>query len=115
MSDNAVVWRKHPTSPKWHAFHGDGAPSACGLTNKAVGDPRPDVPPWPDACWRCCQELGVKTNGKRVPVDEEMEAEFIGGPLDGMRITLHVLREEPRLTVLARTYERQIKPVTRDA
>jgi hypothetical protein len=48
-------------------------------------------------------------------VDEEMDAEFIGGPLDGMRITLHVLREEPRLTVLGRTYERQSKPVTRDA
>lgn len=40
-------------------------------------------------------------------IDEEMDVEFVDGPLDGMRLTLHVIREEPRLTILARAYERQ--------
>ncbi len=43
--------------------------------------------------------------------EEEMEAEFVTGPLDGMRITLHVLHEEPKLTILGCSYERQEKPV----
>ena len=41
--------------------------------------------------------------------DQEMDAEFVGGPLDGMRITLHVLLREPKLTLLGRTYARQTK------
>jgi hypothetical protein len=95
-----VVWRQHPTRPKWHAFAPTDALSACGLTTKAVGEARPDVPPWPDACWRCCQALGVKTGGTRPPAPREPEPEPMGiefrdGPFDGVRVRdLQVVRHD---------------------
>ena len=107
---NGIVWRQHPTSGKWHAFAEDQA-SACKLTSKAVGEARPDVPPWPFACWKCCAELGIKASVTRVPepetVVEEMRAEFVGGPFDGERLTLKVVRHSHREhTVLNTRYER---------
>jgi hypothetical protein len=114
VSANAqVVWRKHPTSPKWHAYRVDVVGSACGLTNKAVGEGQTAVPPWPDACWRCCQVLGVTTSTRCDPpptpksVIEEMQAEFLGGPFDGELLTLKVVRESARNhRVLEVAYER---------
>src|SRR2546427_2803666 len=102
MNENEqVVWRKHPTSPKWHAY-APGQASACGLTTKAVGEGQTAVPPWPDACWLCCQALGVKTSGTRLTAPrapasepERMQVEFEGGPLDGARLHLDVVVESP--------------------
>ena len=119
MSANEqVVWRKHPTSPKWHAY-APGQASACGLTDKAVGEGQTEVPPWPDACWRCCQELGVKTSGRRgpprPPVVEPMMLEFIGGPLDGVRIVdvPVVVEDATRLnfTILEGHYQKRRTPM----
>ena len=82
-----VMWLQHPTTGKWHAYR-PGQASACGFTNKTIGEGQAAVPPWPAACWRCCRVLGIKTSGARptAPEPEPMQIEFVGGPFDGVRL-----------------------------
>lgn len=92
MNSTDIRWRRHPTTGKFHAYEAPDRPSICGWTYKATGEGQREVPPWPDACWRCCKKLGVRTTGTRPTEPEEMRVEFDGGPLDGVRLWVPVVR-----------------------
>ena len=57
----------------------------------------------------------MSANAREQPI-EEMKAEFVGGPFDGERITLKVVRESARdHRVLAVAYERPWIKIEQDA
>lgn len=61
------------------------------------------------SCYWCRKALGLATKASRrsTPVRSDMQVEFVGGPLDGVRIPLAVeqfLEDPNTMRVIGRTY-----------
>lgn len=111
MSNPEVRWRRHPASGKWHAYQSPDGASICRWTDKAIGEGQTEVPPWPDACWCCCKTLGVRPSGSR-PAPEDMRVEFDGGPLDGVRLWVPVVRlSETEFRLIGGSFRLRTAPV----
>jgi hypothetical protein len=108
MDPRTVAWREHPTTAKWHAFAPGVERSVCRYTS-AGGAPAPAVPRGGHACLFC---WGMVCPGLPRPevrdAPEEQDVECLGGPWDGVRLTLLVTRRDgDHLRVHAMGYTRR--------
>jgi hypothetical protein len=100
-----IVWRM-AVSEKWHAYREGEERSVCTLAyaGSAVADAVDDQTLAVQRCYWCRRELGMPVKpSKHTPPrrqtshePEEFQAEFVaGGRLDGKRLTLFVVWEDP--------------------
>lgn len=110
-----VRWQQ-ALSGKWHAVRGDETRSVCTLVaTRRSTTPGPEAPPdGRQRCYWCRKELGITTHPTRHEAPtrrQEAQVEFIGGALDGMRVTLVIIEETPdRVRIVGRTYSRRPVP-----
>lgn len=120
-----VRWALHPSSRKFHAFREGVAQSVCGYT--AIRLERREAPPaGSHVCRACLSVLKLPAPIQPTPASlpmitrrqsdqercESYVVEFVGGgPFDGVRLDLDVIREGPgMLRVLEQRHESREKP-----
>lgn len=110
-----VRWQQ-ALSGKWHAIRDGEARSLCTLVAaRRSTTTDPGAPPdGRRRCYFCRKELGIPTRPSRHEAPtrrQDAQAEFIGGALDGMRVTLVIIEEAPdRVRIVGQTYSRRPVP-----
>lgn len=104
-----VMWRRSRLGA-WHAWRVDEDRSVCKklAADRATTEPEQlMVDDGRALCWHCRRIVGVavkRADPPRTNEPDEMMVEFIGGPYDGRRMVLMMLRDGMRFRVLSGTY-----------
>jgi hypothetical protein len=112
MSIETVAWLRNRATRKLHLFRAGAEWSVCGYTHlKRVGDPvEPSTTARQCAVCRAIEEHPERERRRAPKEPETMTAEFVGGPLDGERIHVVLVRDGDDVDVLPRHYTRQPQP-----